>query len=238
MTQKNRINKNTIIFLPGTLCNEKLWRKQIEFFESEYNIIIGDLKNNNSIEKMAQEILSEAPSKFFLVGLSLGGIVSLEIARIAPQRVIKLILMDTTPYLPTSKQMDSWKVFREMCENKQFDDITKNHLLPQMLANENYTEELKTVVVQMSKEIGMESYLNQLNALENRKDYSKFLNEISVETLILVGEEDEICPLYISEYLDDHLVYSSLRLIRKSGHLPPLEKPDSTNKKLNDFIKK
>ncbi|KRG10848.1 hypothetical protein ACA31_02255 [Staphylococcus sp. NAM3COL9] len=232
------MNKDTIIFLPGTLCNEKLWGKQIEFFKSEYNTIVGDLKNNNSIEKMAQEILSKAPSKFFLVGLSLGGIVSLEIARIAPQRVIKLILMDTTPYLPTIKQMDSWSVFREMCENKQFDDITKNHLLSQMLANENYTEELKTVVVQMSEEIGMESYLNQLNALENRKDYSKFLNEISVETLILVGEEDEICPLYISEYLADHLVDSSLSLIRKSGHLPPLEKPDITNKKLNDFIKK
>lgn len=238
MIQKSRLNKDTIIFLPGTLCNEKLWGKQIEFFESEYNTIVGDLKNNNSIEKMAQEILSKAPSKFFLVGLSLGGIVSLEIARIAPQRVIKLILMDTTPYLPTIKQMDSWSVFREMCENKQFDDITKNHLLSQMLANENYTEELKTVVVQMSEEIGMESYLNQLNALENRKDYSKFLNEISVETLILVGEEDEICPLYISEYLADHLVDSSLSLIRKSGHLPPLEKPDITNKKLNDFIKK
>lgn len=238
MIQKSRLNKDTIIFLPGTLCNEKLWGKQIEFFESEYNTIVGDLKNNNSIEKMAQEILSKAPSKFFLVGLSLGGIVSLEIARIAPQRVIKLILMDTTPYLPTIKQMDSWSVYREMCENKQFDDITKNHLLSQMLANENYTEELKTVVVQMSEEIGMESYLNQLNALENRKDYSKFLNEISVETLILVGEEDEICPLYISEYLADHLVDSSLSLIRKSGHLPPLEKPDITNKKLNDFIKK
>ncbi|WP_057511762.1 alpha/beta fold hydrolase [Staphylococcus sp. NAM3COL9] len=238
MIQKSRLNKDTIIFLPGTLCNEKLWGKQIEFFKSEYNTIVGDLKNNNSIEKMAQEILSKAPSKFFLVGLSLGGIVSLEIARIAPQRVIKLILMDTTPYLPTIKQMDSWSVFREMCENKQFDDITKNHLLSQMLANENYTEELKTVVVQMSEEIGMESYLNQLNALENRKDYSKFLNEISVETLILVGEEDEICPLYISEYLADHLVDSSLSLIRKSGHLPPLEKPDITNKKLNDFIKK
>ncbi|MDG0860770.1 alpha/beta fold hydrolase [Staphylococcus equorum] len=237
MTHKNTLYKDTIIFLPGTLCNEKLWNKQIEFFESEYNIIVGNLKNYNSIERMAEEILYKAPEKFFLVGLSLGGIVSLEIARIAPQRVIKLILMDTTPYLPTIKQMDSWRVFREMCENKQFDDITKKHILPQMLSDKNYSEELKNIVIEMSKDVGMKAYLNQLNALENRKDYRKFLNEISVKTLILVGEEDKICPVYISEYLDDQLPNSSLNLISNSGHLPPLENPDLTNNRINYFIK-
>ncbi|PTI69048.1 alpha/beta fold hydrolase [Staphylococcus succinus] len=137
MTPKNNLYKDTIIFLPGTLCNERLWERQIDFFESEYNIIIGNLNNYNSIEKMAEAILSKAPEKFFLVGLSLGGIVSLEIARIAPQRVVKLVLMDTTPNPPTSKQIDSWRVFRKMCESKQFDDITKKHLLPQMLSNKN-----------------------------------------------------------------------------------------------------
>ncbi|PKI21262.1 alpha/beta hydrolase [Staphylococcus succinus] len=237
MTPKNNLYKDTIIFLPGTLCNKRLWERQIDFFESEYNIIIGKLNNYNSIEKMAEAILSKAPEKFFLVGLSLGGIVSLEIARIAPQRVVKLVLMDTTPNPPTSKQIDSWRVFRKMCESKQFDDITKKHLLPQMLSNKNDNEKLENIVIQMSKEVGMKSYLKQLDALENRKNYRNFLNGILVNTLILVGEEDKICPVYISEYLDNQLPNSSLNLISNSGHLPPLENPDMTNKKINCFIK-
>ncbi|PTI69047.1 alpha/beta fold hydrolase [Staphylococcus succinus] len=89
----------------------------------------------------------------------------------------------------------------------------------------------------MSKEVGMKSYLKQLDALENRKNYRNFLNGILVNTLILVGEEDKICPVYISEYLDNQLPNSSLNLISNSGHLPPLENPDMTNKKINCFIK-
>ncbi|RIN10661.1 alpha/beta hydrolase [Staphylococcus xylosus] len=229
--------KKTIVFLPGALCNEKLWCKQIEFFKSKYNVIVGDLENSDTIEKMADDILNKTPQEFYLVGLSLGGIVSLEIARKAPQRVIKLILMDTTANPPTIEQIDSWSSFRLMCEEKKFSDITKKILLPQLLSPKNYNEYLENIVIQMSEEVGSDSYLNQLNALENRKDYRKFLKNITIPTLILLGDEDKICPQYVSEYLNNNLPNSSLELISKSGHLPPIENADSTNSKVNFFIK-
>ena len=80
------------------LCDEQLWEKQMAYFSDKYHVVMGDVTQEDSIEKMATSLLEEAPEKFVLAGLSLGGIVSLEIVNQAPSRIEKLLLFDTNPY--------------------------------------------------------------------------------------------------------------------------------------------
>src|SRR5690606_6059545 len=57
--------------------------------------VVPTLRGNSAAEA-ARLILTEAPERFMLLGFSLGGIVALEIAALAPERVAGLALIDAT----------------------------------------------------------------------------------------------------------------------------------------------
>lgn len=91
------MDKVPLILLPGTLCDERLWEKVNLSKHAEVKVC--DVSKADTIEGMAKSVLEKAPDKFALAGLSLGGIISLEIMRFAPDRVMKLALLDTIPIL-------------------------------------------------------------------------------------------------------------------------------------------
>ena len=59
--------------------------------------MVAPLTGRNSIAGQAENVLAHAPPRFALAGLSMGGIVAMEIVRQAPERVSRLALMDTNP---------------------------------------------------------------------------------------------------------------------------------------------
>ena len=92
------MDKVPLILLPGTLCDERLW--EMVNLSDLADVKVCDVSKADTIEGIAKSVLEEAPDKFALAGLSLGGIISLEIMRIAPERVMKLALLDTNPNPP------------------------------------------------------------------------------------------------------------------------------------------
>ena len=56
-----------------------------------------EIPEAETIRQMAESILDQAPEKFYLAGLSMGGIIVFEDLRIAPESVLKLALVDTSP---------------------------------------------------------------------------------------------------------------------------------------------
>jgi pimeloyl-ACP methyl ester carboxylesterase len=79
------------------MCDARLFAPQIAFFSQSRPVTVGSIGGHNSMEALAIDVLAHAPSKFALAGLSMGGIVAMEILRQAPERVSKLALMDTNP---------------------------------------------------------------------------------------------------------------------------------------------
>ena len=88
-------NALPIVFVPGHMCDERLFKPQIDHFSPSHEICVGKLTQSNSIENMAEIILRDAPKRFALVGLSMGGIVAMEIFRVAADRVAGIALMNT-----------------------------------------------------------------------------------------------------------------------------------------------
>ncbi len=87
-----------LLLLPGLFDTETLWRHQVENLADIADITIGDLTTQESIPDMAVSVLAQAPERFALAGLSMGGFTALEIMRQAPERVTRLALLDTTPF--------------------------------------------------------------------------------------------------------------------------------------------
>lgn len=231
------MSKEDLILLPGTLCTESLWKNQIEHLSDVANIQVGDLTQNDTIQGMAESILREAPSEFSLAGLSMGGIVAMELMRQAPERVKRLALLDTNPTPPRSEQIAGWENFIAMANNGQFMDITEKYLLPVLIhPDRQKDDDLVQTIMQMAEDIGPKAMIRQMKALMTRPDVRENLSSIKSPTLVLLGRQDKLCSLLMHEYLVSVIPDSTLSVIEKCGHLSTLERPEEVTAVLRDWL--
>ena len=73
--------KYPLVFIPGMMCDSRLFQPQISEFSKQYLVCIAPLSYSDSIEKISFEILRQLPPKFTLIGLSMGGILAMEIIK-------------------------------------------------------------------------------------------------------------------------------------------------------------
>ena len=85
-----------ILLVPGMLCSPRLYAEQLPALWRLGPLAIADTTRDDSVAGIAGRILADAPPRFALVGLSMGGYVAFEIVRQAPERVARLALLDTS----------------------------------------------------------------------------------------------------------------------------------------------
>ncbi|EPY00840.1 alpha/beta fold hydrolase [Magnetospirillum fulvum] len=71
----------TLILLPGLLCDFRLWERQAAALAPQARVVVPDLSQDESLAAMAERVLAAAPPRFALGGLSMGGYLSMEIMR-------------------------------------------------------------------------------------------------------------------------------------------------------------
>src|SRR4051812_27286355 len=84
-----------LILLPGLLNDAELWRDQVSGLADVARCRVADLTHGESLRELAEQVLADAEPTFALAGFSMGGYVAQEIARIAPERIARLALIDT-----------------------------------------------------------------------------------------------------------------------------------------------
>ncbi|CCF68252.1 hydrolase [Xanthomonas citri pv. punicae str. LMG 859] len=86
----------TLLLLPGLLNDAQLWQAQRVALADVADCVVGDITQGDSMRALAMQLLAQMPLRFALAGFSLGGYVAQEILRIAPERVERLALLDTS----------------------------------------------------------------------------------------------------------------------------------------------
>ena len=94
----------SIVMIPGLGSDAAVWQPTIDALGTDADCIVGDTLSDTSLPGMAARILMQAPDRFALAGVSMGGMVALEIMRRAPERVTRLALLDTNANTDTSEQ--------------------------------------------------------------------------------------------------------------------------------------
>ncbi len=69
-------------------------------------VTVASHTRHDSMAAIAADILANAPPKFALAGLSMGGYIAFEMMRQAPERIIKLALLDTSARPETPAQTE------------------------------------------------------------------------------------------------------------------------------------
>src|ERR1700688_1935567 len=85
----------SLVLLPGLLCDEEVWREQIGALSDLVTCTCLDWGSLDSIVSMAELVLRTAPDRFALAGHSMGGRVAFQVYQMAPQRVTRIALLNT-----------------------------------------------------------------------------------------------------------------------------------------------
>ena len=84
-----------VVLIPGLLLTPQLYAPQLEALWADASVVLANHTRADSMAELARGILAQAPPRFALVGLSMGGYIAFEILRQAPARVARVALLDT-----------------------------------------------------------------------------------------------------------------------------------------------
>lgn len=225
-----------IVLLPGMMCDARLFQHQVAVFSSERAVQVGCLTTADSIQQIAQHVLSTAPREFALAGLSMGGIVAMEIIRQAPERVMALALLDTNP-LPEPEDVREVRADQVLrVKAGRLEHVMREELKPNFLANGPRRAQVLDLCMAMALNLGAITFAKQAQAITNRPDQQNTLRQVKVPTLILTGESDRLCPMARHTLMHDLIPHSTLSVIPNAGHLPTLEQPALTTEALQSWL--
>lgn len=224
-----------LIFLPGFMCDARLFWHQIIDFSADRAVIVAPL-SGASIEEMAEGVLATAPARFGLVGHWLGGLVAMEILRRVPERVAGIALLDVSP-LPETSTMAGERELRILrARTGRLDEVMLEEVPASALAPGPGREEVQAMALEMAAALGPESFIRQSRALMRRPDQQRALRNTKVRAMLICGEYDTICPPRRHEFLAELMPHAEFRLIMGAGHLAPLEQPVKVSKAIRDWL--
>jgi pimeloyl-ACP methyl ester carboxylesterase len=213
-----------LVFLPGLICDQRLWRDIIDGLADRVAPMVADLRLDDSIAAMASRTLAAAPPHFALAGLSMGGYVALEIMRQAPERVTHLALFDTSARADTEERRETRRKGIAMIGEGKFIGVSRG-LLGQLVAHHHLGSPLADEVQAMSERVGGAVYVRQQTAIMGRVDSLPMLKDIPVPTLVGVGELDKMTPFELAEEMAANIPGADLVQFPDAAHLPTMENP-------------
>jgi pimeloyl-ACP methyl ester carboxylesterase len=225
-----------LVLLPGMMCDGRLFAPQIAAFSRSRAVMVAPLIGADSMEALAAGILSSAPPRFALAGLSMGGIVAMEIMRQAPERVSKLALLDTNALADPPQKAAIREAQVDKTKNGGLRAVMRDEMKPNYLAEGPHREEVLTLCMDMAEALGPAVFVTQSTAIQHRPDQRETLKSVRVPTQVICGEEDRLCPLANHELIRDLVPGARLDVIRGAGHLPTLEQPELTNNVLGNWL--
>jgi pimeloyl-ACP methyl ester carboxylesterase len=225
-----------ILLVPGLLCSARLYAPQIPALWPFGQVAVADHRRDASMDAIAARILGDAPQRFALAGLSMGGYIAMAIMRLAPDRVAKLALLDTNARADTPEQSAGREKFIAMAEAGKLTEVVET-LIPRFLHRNRHNDEpLKQVVRAMAADTGVEAFVRQERALMSRLDSRPLLASIKCPTLVLVGDGDELTPPELAKEIAAGISGSKLAIVADCGHLSTLEKPGAVNAAMSEWL--
>lgn len=234
------MSRPIVVLLPGLLCDEVVWRSQCEALNFA-ECVIPSYGETDSVTDMAHGVLQTMPEgRFALAGHSMGGRVALEIARLAPERIDRIALLDSgidpiakgaagvnerekrDALLQIARQQGMRKMGAQWARGMVHEDVLDTPLF----------EEILDMIGRATPEV----FAAQIRALLNRPDAGAVLAGLRCPTLLVCGRQDAWSPLARHERMHALCPGSQLTVIEHSGHMSTMEQPAAVSRALVEWM--
>ena len=219
------------------MLDHRAYTGQLAALSRSTEVMVGDISRSETMAEIAVDVLRDAPPRFALVGLSMGGIVAFEIWRRAAERVTHLALLDTTPYVDAPERQTLRLEQIAMVETGKLRDVLMNSMKPLYLAKKNRANgRLVQRILDMALAAGPDVFRRQSLALRNRPDSTGTLQTITCPAFVLCGREDALCPVDIHATMAAVLPRADLHVLAECGHLSTMEEPAAVTSALRRLL--
>ena len=225
-----------IVLIPGLLASARLYREQLPILWRFGPVTVADHTRADSVPAIARSILATAPSRFALAGLSMGGYLAFEILRQAPERVERLALLDTTAQPDTAELTERRRKQIALAQRGHLGEVVELQFPILLHPDHEHDEALRAVVRLMAQETGAEAFVRQQTAIIGRPDSRPGLAAIRCPTLVLVGDSDVLTPPDLAVEMAQGIDGARLVVVPESGHLSPLERPETVTRALVEWL--
>ncbi|MBV52650.1 MAG: hypothetical protein CL816_01130 [Coxiellaceae bacterium] len=207
----------SIIFIPGLLCDERVWSPIYNVLSDSCHCYIASWENGDTVPAFIERVLNMSPGKIYIFGHAMGGMLALLIALYAPERVGGLCIVNSSADADSPDERESR--INMMKAYQLYDDLSlveefakKTTLKPSQIA-------LSMMLSNHDRLISQQCFL-----LHRSLSLEK-LHNILCPVLLVHSEFDNIKNHNHSKHMHDHLPNSVLKTINNSGHMTPIEQP-------------
>lgn len=166
-----------------------------------------------------------------LVGMSFGGMIAQYATARAPERIRTLTLLCTSPKFGLDgTDPDEWRANRLAGLEAMGSPAAAAPAILTSLAGPHGAHVVPEAVDAMAR-VPLAGLLDSLSTIASH-DSRALLPEITIPTLILVGELDDETPVSYAHAIDKLLPNSHVTIIPGAGHLLNLEAPEAVNSAL------
>jgi pimeloyl-ACP methyl ester carboxylesterase len=237
-----------LVFIHAFPLDSSMWDVQVEFFSERYRVITPDIigfgasqpPHKWTIPEMGDEVLAVLDhldvERCTLVGLSLGGYISLPFTLTHPDRVEHLVLAHTR----ARADLENERAARNgMIEGLHKEGISTlpGKMLPRLLGADA-SSEVRTFVRTSIERVSPEAAIHAVTAMRDRVDQTANLRQLHCPTLVIAGSGDSILPVEDCERMAAAIPSGDFTLITNTGHLSNLEDPVAFNDALELFLRR
>lgn len=223
-----------LLLIPGMMCDARLFLPQIAALSAQRMVIVADITGAETMAELASAVLANAPPRFALAGLSMGGIVAMEMLHQQPDRIERIALLNTNPRAETPEiRAGRIPQMKAALEGKMM-ALMETVMFPRYSADGE--PDITMIAAAMARDLGPKVFVRQSLALAGRADRSETLRGSQIPTMILGGTEDQLCPPERHEYMAQLMPHASLTMLDGSAHLTTLERPAETCAAMRDWL--
>ncbi len=226
-----------VVLLPGLNCSLRLYEPQLPALWQTGSVIVADHRSDDSIAGIARRVLADAPPRFALVGLSMGGYIAFEVLRQAAARIAGLALLDTSARPETPEQTLRRQAQIDMARSGRFDEISEQMYAVLSRPAGLGDARLRQVIRAMAADTGPAAFIRQQTAIMGRADSRPTLSTLRCPTLVVVGDEDKLTPPELAVEIAQGIPDARLEVVAECGHLSTLDQPERVTTILDTWLR-
>ncbi|MBT2654659.1 alpha/beta hydrolase [Bacillus sp. ISL-18] len=237
-------DKPPILLIHGFASSTYTFRRIIPLLQEKFSILAIDLPGFGKSEKSTSFVYSfENYAKLMIecihhfgfastciVAHSMGGQIALNMARIAPEKINKLILLSSSGYLKRAKKLlicSSYLPFFDKIIHYYIGRKDVKYHLGNVFFNQSLIND--ELIREFGRPLAEKGFYKALIRLIRHREgdlLPQQLKDIQVPTLLLWGEEDRVVPVEVGKQLVQDLPDARLITYEETGHLITEERPE------------
>lgn len=228
-----------LILLPGLAADETMWEAQVPAL-ARWAPTVADVHSqpHETIEAMAAALLATHEGPLVLCGASMGGMIAMEAARQAPQRIAGLALLGTSarPETPDMRKLREAAI--ELFAQGRVAEVIEPNVAFAFHPDQARDAVLVRSYIDFVLHAGEGQLIRQNRAVIVRPDARTHLPAVRCPTLVMCGDSDLLAPPECSQEIAALVPGAELKWVPRCGHMLTMEKPDVVNAELVAWLEK